>query len=289
MIKQKTIKKDVRMVGLGVHSGVKTAMVLRPAKADQGIVFRHVHFPGDSIRVGKIIPERAMHATVLKHSKWSISTTEHLMAAIMAIGVDNLVIEVDGPEIPIFDGSSLPFTQEILSCGLQIQDACKRFIFPKEKLVFNGTDGRMIEISPAEKDANGVFDRRLLVEYEADFSHPLMGSGVLKGCIDQDFFLNQIAPARTFGFLEQLPFLRKHGLARGSSLGNTVVIGEDGFINKCRFTDEFARHKLLDLIGDLGLLGILLIGRLKAQKTGHSFNGLVVEHFVQNPDQWKII
>jgi len=156
-------------------------------------------------------------------------------------------------------------------------------------LQFAGEKGQLIEILPAQLSNNGCFETSLFVEYLADFSHPLVGKSNLNAKITENFFIEHLAPARTFGFLEHLPFLKQHGLAKGTSLGNTLVIGEDEFLNEQRFKDEFVRHKLLDLLGDLGLLGKRLAGTVKAQKTSHNFNRVVIEHYVKNPDLWKLI
>lgn len=270
--------------GIGVHSGKPTAIVLKPAPTDHGIVFYYAQFPDEPIHIGRVFPEKTMHATVVRQKSWVLSTTEHLLAALIMLGVDNIAIDVQGPEIPIGDGSALPFVQEILSTGLEEQTCAKKYLTPKKELVFNDAHGRMIVVMPA---CDG--DKNLYIDYESDFTHPLVGKSFFSACVTSDYFVQEIAPARTFGFLDQLPFMKKHGLGQGSSLGNTVVIGEHEFINDPRFPDECIRHKVLDLIGDLGLLGKSLVGHVKASKTGHNFNRCVVEHFIQNPQDWDVI
>ena len=287
---QKTLKKDVIFKGVGVHLGLPSEVILRPAPVNSGIVFVNPNFPEEKIVIGKNVPESAMHASVIKANKWFISTVEHLMSVISCLQLDNLAIEVNGPEIPILDGSALGFLHGIQEVGLESQDAQKYFLTPKEKLVFEDKDGRLIEIIPAQKDtSSGSFDTSLHFSYFADFDHPLLGKSELHATLSKEYFLTEIAPARTFGFLEQLPYLRRHGLAQGTTLGNTVVIGEEEFLNDTRFENEFIRHKVLDLIGDLALLGKNLAGTIKAKKTGHSFNRLVVEHYIKKPEMWQLI
>ncbi len=289
MKRQKTIKREITFNGIGVHSGQAVSVTIRPAQVNSGIIIRNKNFPNVEMKVGEIIPEVAMHATVIKNSSFSISTIEHLMAAIVWFEIDNVVIETKDCEIPILDGSAAPFIYGLLDVQTVEQDEECKFLTPKEKLLFSDDKGRLIEISPAKQILSEVFDTNLYIDYHADFNHPLVGKSNLNAVITKDFFVEHIAPARTFGFLEQLPFLKKHDLARGTSLGNTVVIGQDDFLNNQRCADEFIKHKLLDLLGDLGLLGKRLAGTVRAQKTGHSFNRLVVEHFIKNPDKWMLI
>ena len=283
---QITIFKQLTLTGIGVHSGQPATIKLSPAEPNSGIVIKNKNFLTETLSIGSIIPEAAMHATVLKSKSWAISTIEHLLAAISALMIDNIIIEIDSKhplcECPIFDGSSLPFVQAFNQIGLKNQAEPKKFLTPRRSLIFEA-DGRHIEILPAKPGST-----ELTFEYSIDFEHPLVKSGSLKTTLSPDFFAKEISPARTFGFLKQLPLLRKHGLANGTTLGNTVVVGEDIFLNSLRFEDEFVRHKLLDLIGDLALLGKPLIGTVRAHKTGHAFNRKVVEHYIQNPEHLKI-
>lgn len=279
---QKTLLKELVFSGIGVHSGSPSTIILKPVdQADYGIKFWHTQISGEPLVIGSIIPEVAMHATVIRGKKWGLSTIEHLMAALYILGVDNLDIEVDSFEIPILDGSALPFVQGIEVVGMKNLNQPKRSITPYQMLRFEDNQGRYLEIMPDES--------MLFVDYSAEFNHPLAGKDMLSGEVTVDFFMKQIAPARTFGFVDQLPFLRRHGLAQGSSLGNTVVLGDEGFMNEMRLSDEFVRHKFLDLIGDLSLLGKSLRGRVRAHKTGHSFNRLVIQHYLEHPEQWEII
>jgi len=282
--KQKTLKKEVSFKGIGVHSGQPATVVLRPRTYDQGIFIINSAIPDEVLQVGTIVPEVAMHATVLKHPRWMISTVEHLMAAVSVMGIDNIEVWVEGPEIPIFDGSALPFVQGIIEMGLQEQEAPKRWITPVDVLTLKDQHGRWIEITPTESSP-----MPLTFDYVGEFKHPLIGKESLQGAVTIDYFVQELAPARTFGFIDQLPYLRGHGLAQGTSLGNTVVLGQEELLNEMRVADECIKHKVLDLIGDLALLGKPLAGHVRAYKTGHSFNRLVIEHYLQNPLMWRVL
>jgi len=286
---QKTINNVITFEGIGVHTGLPARVTLYPAEPNSGLRIVNKSFPLEPMEIGTVVPEHAMHATVVKQKSWFVSTIEHLMAAIIVAEIDNLIIEIDGVEVPILDGSALPFIQKILDTGTREQEVRKTFLTPRNFLKFEDPQGRYIEITPAQELSSGVRDMTLFVDYKAEFNHPLAGSPVLQGAVTCDFFINQVAPARTFGFLDQLPFLRQHGLAKGTSLGNTVVIGQEELLNDMRIHDECVRHKFLDLIGDLSLLGKNLIGSIKAHKTGHSFNRLVIEHYIKHPEQWELV
>jgi UDP-3-O-[3-hydroxymyristoyl] N-acetylglucosamine deacetylase len=261
---QTTIQKSISFSGIGVHSGNVTSVTLNPASLGLGIVFKNAKNLESIITVGKVIPEVAMHATVIRgdqNNSWAVSTIEHLMAAISMMGIDHLEIVVDGAEIPILDGGALPFVHGIVDAGLVFFDIPKRFITPTGELS---------------------------IDYNAEFMHPLAGPSTFFSVINQDVFMHEIAPARTFGHLEQLPFLRQHGLARGTSLGNTVVIGQE-LLNDMRFADECVRHKVLDLLGDMSMAGTRIAGAIKATKTGHAFNRLVALHVIQHPEKWDVL
>lgn len=281
---QATIQKSILFSGIGVHSGGVSTVTLNPAPMGTGIVFKNAKNLEQTIVVGKVIPEVAMHATVIRgdqNTPWAVSTIEHLMAAISMMGIDHLEIIVDGAEVPILDGSALPFVYGIVDAGIVFFDAPKRFITPNELVVFSDNDGRRIEIIPNKTG-------ELSVDYNAEFMHPLAGPSTFVSGINQDIFMHEIAPARTFGHLEQLPFLRQHGLARGTSLGNTVVIGQE-LLNDMRFADECVRHKVLDLLGDISMAGTRIAGAIKANKTGHAFNRLVALHVIQHPEKWDVL
>jgi UDP-3-O-[3-hydroxymyristoyl] N-acetylglucosamine deacetylase len=286
---QATIKKEVVFEGIGVHSGKNSLIRLLPSDVNSGIIFKNADYPKDPILIGSVIPESVMYSTIIKNACWGVSTVEHLMAAIFGLEISNLVVEVEGQEVPILDGSAFQFSQEILRVGIKIEDAGRTFLTPKNVLKFCLEEDRMVEVFPAAVQNNGQLSKTLNVEFYTDFSHPLVSKGFFKGEITKELFVEKIAPARTFGFLEQLSVLRKHNLANGTSLGNTVVIGNDGYINKPRFENEFTCHKLLDLIGDISLLPHAIIGTIVAKKSGHILNRLVIEHFIKNKDQWDFV
>lgn len=284
--KQKTLKNEVSFYGIGVHSGQEVGVILRPGVANSGVLFWSRLFPRERFVIGQVLPEVAMHATVIKQSHWVLSTVEHLMAVLCMLGVDNVEIEVIGTEVPILDGSALPFVQGILSCGLREVEARRWYLTPRQLIRLDDDKGRFVELIPATYLEGGMIDYGLYVDYTAEFNNSLIGAGSCKKQITQDVFVHEIAPARTFGFLEQLPLLRKHGLAKGTSLGNTVVINQDDFLNELRFENECIHHKVLDLLGDVALLGKAFAGGIRAHKTGHSFNRLIIEHYLQNRSLW---
>jgi UDP-3-O-[3-hydroxymyristoyl] N-acetylglucosamine deacetylase len=290
---QKTLKNKIIFSGIGVHSGKPGRVTVYPAVANTGLVLRAASCPDKAIKVGTFVPEVAMHATVVKADGWAISTIEHLMASLWMMGVDNAVVEFEGYEVPILDGSALPFVQAIQDAGLEVLDQKRRFLTPKAPLTLADGKGRSVIITPpASVVATGIVTaaeaEHLMVDYTADFNHPLAGKPIFQAAVTTDLFVREIAPARTFGFLEQLPFLRQHKLAQGTCLGNTVVIGQE-VLNELRFADEPVRHKVLDLLGDMSLIGNRLVGAVTASKTSHSFNRMVVEHLVQHPDQWMFV
>jgi UDP-3-O-[3-hydroxymyristoyl] N-acetylglucosamine deacetylase len=222
-----------------------------------------------------------MHATVIKTCGWAVSSVEHLMAAVWVAGLTNLEIVVSGAEIPILDGSALLFWQAIKNAGIVDQDKEAVSIEPRRELVLADAKGRRLVVQPRANPGG-----HLSLEYTADFKHLLVGGGSFKADLTGTLFGDEIAPARTFGFLEQLPLLRFHQLARGTSLGNSVVIGDD-VMNEMRFVDECVRHKVLDLVGDMALLGVCLQADVVAHKTSHDFNRLLVQHYLLHPDEWR--
>jgi len=313
MIYQKTINQKVCIEGVGVHTGQKSIVTLHPAEEDSGIIFQDSKDPDKSsnnpstcpsgvlrangdkkIKIGEILQKDSSFSTIIQKDNFVVSTIEHLMASISGLGIDNLIIEVSGNEIPIMDGSAFPFAQSILDAGIKSQTQPKKFLTPKEIIIFQEED-KAIEIRPISLSTPKGHVEEFQIgqnithfSYSIDFPHPLVRNKKLEIELNEENFVKEIAPARTFGFLKQLPMLRTHGLARGTNLGNTVVVGEYDYLNTLRFPDEFVRHKLLDLIGDLSLLGHQISGKITAHKTGHSFNRKVVEHYLNNPDKWKL-
>jgi UDP-3-O-[3-hydroxymyristoyl] N-acetylglucosamine deacetylase len=249
---------------------------LQPAPSNTGIVFRVAGHENASFGLGSATPTAAPHATLLATPCWRLSTVEHLVAALWAMRIDNIIITVDGPEMPIMDGSSLPFILLLQQAGVQTQEAPRRYLsVAQTKRWEDAKRNGFIEIAPPRVD-----QEELELVYEAE-------SGTHEMVLTPELFMREIAPARTCGLLGQLPQLRAMGLARGSTAGNTIVIGDNRqYLNTPRFADEPMRHKVLDLVGDLMLLGYPLAGSIHARNTGHSFNREVVVDYLSNPLSW---
>ena len=282
---QYTIKHVQQISGLGVHSGNFVSVRLKPAPDGHGIVFMHNDFPEEPLVVGQTIPLIAMHATVLRQKSWVLSTVEHLLAAMRMAGIDNALIEVSGEEIPILDGSAAPFLHAIARSGCVVQGV-RKYCMPRVTLEFSDAEGRCIVLRPHEREQ---MIGKVECTYKAAFNHHALGVKTIALCVDQKSFKESVAPARTFGFVEQLPFLRSKNLALASSLGNTLVFNADEPINDVRIADEWVYHKILDLIGDLGLLPHPFTGVIEAAQTGHAFNRRVIEHYLASPGDWVII
>lgn len=279
---QKTLAQEVLIEGVGIHNGRIGKLRLIPASEDHGIRFIHERSK-ESVIVGKVVPEVAPHATVIRGTSWVLSTIEHLMAALAMVGIDNLDIVFDASEVPIFDGSALPFVLLLREAGITVQKKTKKYIVPRERILIHEGESRTIQLDPIDCDAP------VTIVYERD---PLLlqygGSG-FNITLTEESFEREIAPARTFGQLKQLDYLHSKNLALGTTLANTLVIGEQGFLNKPRFEDECVRHKVLDLIGDIALLGAPLRAAITASNTGHSFNRLLIQHLHNHPESWIIV
>jgi UDP-3-O-[3-hydroxymyristoyl] N-acetylglucosamine deacetylase len=266
-MRQQTIKRPVALEGIGLHSGKPVKVTLSPAPPDSGIVFR-VGPNGQPIPAAAESVVDSHYATTIGRNGARIQTVEHLMAAAAGLSIDNLAVEVDGTEVPAMDGSAKPFVGLLNAAGRQAQSARRRPITIRQPLHVGGGN-RWIQILPADE---------LRISYTLDNDHPAIGTQVLSWVPTEESFINEYAPARTYGFLEDLGAMRKHGLALGGSLDNAIVVGKRGTLNGLRYRDEFVRHKVLDLIGDLALLGRPLLGHVVARNAGHSLNfDLVVE------------
>jgi UDP-3-O-[3-hydroxymyristoyl] N-acetylglucosamine deacetylase len=261
VMKQHTVRRTVSLDGVGLHSGEHVRLTVSPAPADSGIVFKVTGH-------GRVIPAapesvvNSRNATTIGTDKLRVQTVEHLMAAAAGLGIDNLEVEVSGSETPAGDGSAKPFVALLAAAGRREVSARRRPItIPYPIRV--GADGRWIRVLPSDQ---------LKISYTLDNDHPGVGTQVLTYVLSERTFVDEIAPARTYGFLKDLGFLRKNGLARGVSLDNVVALGKDGPLNPLRFRDEFVRHKILDLIGDLALLGRPVVGHVIARNAGHALN-----------------
>lgn len=277
MRKQHTIDREVWGKGVGLHSGSEVNMVLKPAPPDFGVRFRRT-----DVETSPLIPARysnvadTFHATTIAVKGASVSTIEHLMAAIVGKNIDNVLVEVDGPEVPIFDGSASHYL-ELLNCaGLRTQEAPRRRITLARPITVREGDA-YIRVTPASE---------LRIRYAIDFPHPLVGRQEMTWVFDETAFSRDIAGARTFGFLRDLEMLRHAGLARGGSLENAIVFDESQVLNTggFRYANECVRHKILDFLGDLSLMGMPVVGQFDLYKAGHSLHGKLVRELMTHPD-----
>jgi UDP-3-O-[3-hydroxymyristoyl] N-acetylglucosamine deacetylase len=257
---QRTIRRQVTLDGIGLHSGKPVSVTLSPGPVDSGIVFRTPE--GEAIPAAPESVIDSHYATTLGRGQTRIQTVEHLLAAAAALGVDNMEVRLDGTEVPAADGSAKPFVALLLSAGRVRQNARRRTItvpFP----IRVGSGGRWLQIIPAD---------RLRISYTLDNDHPAIGTQALSWTATERSFIEDFAPARTYGFLKDLGAIRKRGLAQGVSLDNTIGVGNGGVLNGLRYRDEFVRHKVLDLVGDLGLLGRPVLGHVIGRNAGHALN-----------------
>ncbi len=281
--RQTTLRDQVTVTGIGVHSGSRVALTLHPAEADTGIVFLRSGTGGRGDRELKASYRSVTateFATVLgDHSGPAVSTTEHVLAALRALGVDNAVVEVDGAEVPIMDGSAAPFVAAIDQVGIAVQAAARRYI-QVLKPVRVGKNGCYGELRP--------HSRGLRIEAEIEFDHPLIGRQTFGVDVTPNVFRNDLARARTFGFMRDVAKLWSAGYALGASFENTVVVAEDRILNPegMRFPDEFVRHKAVDAIGDLALAGAPLIGAYRSVRGGHKLNHAVLTALMADSTAW---
>jgi UDP-3-O-[3-hydroxymyristoyl] N-acetylglucosamine deacetylase len=283
MIYQRSIKNEVSTVGVGLHSGEKVRIVLKPAKANSGIIFKRIDIkvPIEIKIEPKAVKETRLSSTIGK-GKFKISTVEHLMSALSASGIDNILIEVGGSEIPIMDGSSIAFVYLINSAVVYEQLEFKKFAVIKD----------VIKVEEGEKFAKFEPYNGFLVDFTIDFPHPAFKKENNHVEIDffKDSYVNNISRARTFGFMQEVEYLRSNGLARGGSLDNAIVLDEYKILNDegLRYSDEFVRHKILDAIGDLYMIGMPIIGKFTAYKSGHELNNRLLRSMMDQKSKWGI-
>jgi len=282
MFFQRTVKNEIGCNSIGLHSGRKIGMVIKPAGVDEGIVFVRRDLPGNNrIKADVHNVRDTTLATTLGLNGVTISTVEHLMSAFSGMGVDNAVVEVNAPEVPIMDGSSRPFVELLKSVGTHVQGKCKRLIVIKKKVsVAEGESTAMLLPSPEFR-----------ITYDIEFNHPSIGLQSYDMRLSDVSYEEEICAARTFGFLKDVEYLQAKGLALGGSLRNAVVLDEHRIINKggLRCPDEFVKHKILDAIGDLSLLGIPIIGHFVAFKSGHRLNNLLLKELMVRKDCWTMM
>lgn len=284
MIKQRTLKNVIRATGVGLHTGEKVYLTLRPAPVDTGIVFRRTDLK-QPVEI-RACPENVTDtrlSTTLESDGVRVSTVEHLMSAFAGIGIDNAYVELTAPEVPIMDGSAGPFVFLIQSAGIAEQSAPKRFIRIK----------RRIKLTDGDKWAAFEPFEGFKVSFAIDFNHPTFRNSTQNATVDfsTTSFVKEVSRARTFGFMADLESLRQSGLARGGGVDNAIVLDDYRILNEdgLRYEDEFVKHKVLDAIGDLYLLGHPLIGAFSAYKSGHSLNNQLLRRLVARRDAWELM
>jgi UDP-3-O-[3-hydroxymyristoyl] N-acetylglucosamine deacetylase len=283
-MRQRTLGNAIKATGVSLHTGEKVYLTLNPAVEDTGIVFRRVdlqpvlEIPALAENVG----DTTLSTSLVVGSE-RVSTVEHLLAALAGMGIDNAYIDVSAPEVPIMDGSAGPFVFLIQSAGIQEQAAAKKFIRVKRKITVEDGD-KVASLLP--------FDG-FKVSFTIDFDHPVFRDRTAH--VDLDFsttsFVREVSRARTFGFIHEIEYLRSRGLALGGSVDNAIVVDDYRILNQdgLRFDDEFVRHKVLDAIGDLYLLGHSLIGEFRAYKSGHGLNNATLRALIAQPDAWEVV
>ncbi len=280
-MRQKTIRKSVKTSGIGLHSGKKVNLEFNPAPENTGIIFRRVDKDYFPIKADINYVSKLVHATNLTRNGISIATTEHLLATLVGLGIDNIYIDIDAEETPIMDGSASAFVYLLKEAGIKEQRAEKKYLkIKKPKHFLNGD--RRISVYPYDG---------FKVSYTIEFDHPLIRRQTRTIDLDNPGeFEEEIAPARTFGFLKDVEMLRKNGLALGGSLDNAIVISSDRILNNhLRFADEFVRHKILDVIGDLALLGYPILGHVVAYKAGHEIHTSLAKEIKNDPESFEIV
>ena len=264
--------------GIGLHSGAPVSLKILPAPAGSGIKFRRTDLDGFEVEATGRNVARVSYATSLMKKGVLISTTEHLLSALIGCGVDNAMVELDNLELPILDGSAQPFVEAIHRAGIRRQRRPRTYLRIRRDLELR-EGNKFISIHPSENYS---------VSYSIDFPHPLIGKETFTVSLSDGAFLDQIAPARTFGFLHEAEAMRRQGLIRGASESNAVVLTRDGVLNPpLRFRDEFVRHKVLDLIGDLALLGRQVLGAVVADRAGHAMHTALVSRIMRDGSLWE--
>ncbi|MEI6894905.1 MAG: UDP-3-O-acyl-N-acetylglucosamine deacetylase [Colwellia sp.] len=283
MIKQRTLKTSVSTVGVGLHKGEKVQVTLRPAPANTGIVFRRVDLnPVVEIKASpEAVGETTLCTCLVNEQQVKVSTVEHLLSAVAGLGIDNLFVDVDAAEIPIMDGSALPFVYLIQSVGIETLNAPKRFLRIKKPIRVEEGD-KWAELLPYEG---------FKVNFSIEFEHPVIEKTGQTMSIDfsSRSYIKEISRARTFGFMKDIDFLRSHNLALGGSLENAIVLDNYRMLNKdeLRYDDEFVKHKILDAIGDLYMGSASILGELNAFKSGHGLNNMLLRKVFAETDSWE--
>jgi len=280
-MKQTTLAAPVSTKGIGLHTAVPVTVSLMPAPPDTGYVFRRTDLGGFEIPATVESVAHCSYATTLMRTGVMLSTVEHLLSALRGCGVDNAYVDVDNLEIPIMDGSAETFAEMIESAGLVEQSTARRALMVRERVTVE-SGNRRISLEPAE-----TYEIDCLI----DFQHPMIGIQHRRLVLENGSFGRDIASARTFGFIEEVEALRRANLIRGGSLENAIVLTKTGMLNETglRFSDEFVRHKILDIIGDFALLGMTLQGRVKAERSGHLLHAALMSSLLRNRKAWEIV
>ena len=278
---QTTLARPIATGGIGLHTGVEVNLILKPAPENTGYIFVRTDLDNFEIPASVEYISHCSYATTLVRNGVLLSTCEHLLSALRGAGIDNCFIELDNIEIPIMDGSSENFLELIEKAGIYIQISPRHVLKILEKVEIELGDRRM-SIEPSNK-----FE----IECAIDFPHPFINRQTYHFEMKNGSFGREIASARTFGFTSEIEMLRKANLARGGSLDNAIVLTPDGMLNDSplRFTDEFVRHKILDIIGDFALLGMPVLGKIKAEKSGHAVHALLMSKLLKTESAWEIV
>lgn len=284
MIRQRTLKNSIKATGVGLHSGEKVYLTLKPAPVDHGIVFRRVDLkPVVEIKAKAENVGETMLSTTLVKGDVKVSTVEHLLSAMAGLGIDNCIVELSAPEVPIMDGSAGPFVFLIQSAGIAEQNAPKKFIRIKKEITVK-EDDKVASFLP--------FDG-FRVNFSIDFDHPVIKGHDQSTTIDfaTTSFVREVSRARTFGFMRDIEKLRSMNLALGGSVDNAIVVDDFKILNEggLRYEDEFVRHKVLDAIGDIYLMGYSLIGEFQGHKSGHGLNNKLVRALALYPESWEVV
>ena len=284
MLKQRTLKSVIRATGVGLHSGEKVEMTLRPAQPNTGIVFRRLDLPQPAdVRAGAYNVGDTRLCSTLEEGGVKVATVEHLMSAFAGLGVDNAYVDLTGSEVPIMDGSASPFVFLLQSAGIAEQRVAKRFIRIRKP----------VEVTDGDKWARFEPYAGFRLSFSIVFNHPVFASSSQKVVVDfaETSYVKEVARARTFGFMQDVESLRASGLAMGGSLDNAVVMDEYRVLNAdgLRYADEFVKHKILDAIGDLYLLGHAVIGSFVAHKSGHGLNNALLRATLAEADAWEYV
>ena len=282
MLKQRTLKKQVSATGVGLHNGEKVTLTLKPGAIDSGIVFTRADLPGaPTIQARPEAVRDTRMCSALEHNGARVATVEHLMSALAGLGVDNIIVDVTASEIPIMDGSSGPFIFLLQSAGIVEQPAPKKFIKIK----------KLVEVKESDKWVKFEPYHGFKMDFTIDFAHPVFENSGQNVKIDfaDNSYVKEISRARTFGFMQEVEYLRANGLARGGSLDNAIVLDEYRILNTdgLRYEDEFAKHKVLDAIGDLYMLGHPLLGSFTAYKSGHALNNALLRALLADATAWE--